>query len=317
MKKIVCLLLSVMLILGVCTSVCAESEIKVVLDGTAIEFDQPPVIISDRTMVPMRAIYEALGAEVSWDADARTASGTKCGITVSFTIDEAIVDINYNKIEIDAPATIVNDRTLVPVRALAEGFGVDVKWDAPNRTVLLTNTNPPVETMIEGKINKVPTTYPYKGQVAIVGGLNKPHGYGIANFPDGRSFCGSFFEGHLNDGFLIYTNPLTGIKSAQQYDDSKSTGYVEMEWPNGNIYKGNYQNGQFNGYGELYAADGTIYRGDWLSGKYEGSGEYIWPNGSWYKGEWKDGKRCGKGTYYDAVSKQTISGDWENDEFVV
>jgi len=314
MKKIVCLLLAVMLILGVCTSVCAESEIKVVLDGYAIEFDQPPVIISDRTMVPMRAIYEALGAEVSWDAVTRTASGTKCGITVSFTIDEAIVDINYNKIEIDAPATIVNDRTLVPVRALAEGFGVTVSWDAVHRTVLLTNTNPPVETMVDGKINKVPTTYRYLGQINEE---NKPNGYGTAYFPDGRIFCGSFRNRYSRDGFLFYTNPLNGIKSAQQYDEGKSTGYVEMEWPNGNIYKGNYQNGQFTGYGEFYGADGTIYRGEWLNGKYEGTGEYIWPDGSWYKGDWKDGMRCGTGTYYDAVSKQTISGDWKNDEFVV
>ncbi len=295
-------------------SVSAESEIKVVLDGKAIEFDQPPVIIADRTMVPVRAIYEALGAEVKWDADTRTASGTKIGITVSFTIDEAKVVINYNEVEIDAPATIVSDRTLVPVRALAEGFGVTVDWDAATRTVILTNTNPPVETMVDGLINKVPTTYEYHGQINAE---NKPNGYGTAYFPDGRSFCGSFMNKYSKDGFLFYTNPLTGIKSAQQYDEGKSTGYVEMEWPDGNVYKGAYQNGEFTGYGELYMADGSIYRGNWQGGLYSGEGEYIWPDGSWYKGEWADGQRNGAGIYYDAKSKQTISGDWENDVYVV
>ena len=76
MKRIISLLLVTIFIL-VPLSVSGQSEIKVLLDGTAIEFDQPPVIISDRTMVPVRAIYEALGAEVSWDAATRTASGEK------------------------------------------------------------------------------------------------------------------------------------------------------------------------------------------------------------------------------------------------
>lgn len=314
MKKIISLLLAIMLILGVSCVASAQSDIQVILDGRIIEFDQPPVIISDRTMVPMRAIYEALGAEVNWDAESRTASGTKTGITVSFTIDEALVDINYNEKEIDAPATIVSDRTLVPVRALAEGFGLKVEWDAANRIVFLYEQNSPVEILVDGKINKVPTQYTYHGQINA---NNKPHGFGTAYFPDGRIFCGSFHDRYSMDGFLFYTNPLNGIKSAQQYDDGKSTGYVEMEWPNGNIYKGSYKNGQFTGYGEFYGADGTTYRGEWLNGSYEGTGELIWPDGSWYKGDWKAGVRSGKGTYYDATSKQTITGDWEDDQYVV
>ena len=314
MKKIVSLLLAIMLILGVSCVASAQSDIQVILDGRIIEFDQPPVIISDRTMVPMRAIYEALGAEVNWDAESRTASGTKTGITVSFTIDEALVDINYNEREIDAPATIVSDRTLVPVRALAEGFGLKVEWDAVNRIVFLYEQNSPVEILVDGKINKVPTQYTYHGQINA---NNKPHGFGTAYFPDGRIFCGSFHDRYSMDGFLFYTKPLNGIKSAQQYDDGKSTGYVEMEWPNGNIYKGSYKSGQFTGYGEFYGADGTTYRGEWLNGSYEGTGELIWPDGSWYKGDWKSGVRNGKGTYYDAKSKQTISGDWKDDQYVV
>ncbi len=313
MKKILSLLLVIFLISApLCVS--ADSEISVLLDGVKIEFDQPPIIINDRTMVPMRAIYEALGAEVSWDGTTRTASGTKCGITVSFTIDQDIVVINYNEKKIDSPAVIVNDRTLVPLRALAEGFGVDVQWDGPIRTAKLTNINPPVETFIDGKINKVPTTYRYLGQINAE---NKPHGFGTAYFPDGRIFCGSFMNKYSMDGFLFYTNPANGIKSAQQYDEGKSTGYVEMEWPDGNSYKGHYSNGQFNGYGELYMADGSSYCGEWLNGIYSGKGKFTWADGSWYEGDWVGGVREGVGTYYDASSKQTISGDWKNDEYVV
>ena len=313
MKKILTLLI-IALLAFTPISVSAQGDITVLLDGTKIEFDQPPIIMNSRTMVPVRAIYEALGAEVKWDDQTKTASGTKCGITISFTIDVAKVVINYNELEIDAPATIVNSRTLVPVRALAEGFGVHVDWDGDTRTVLLTNENPPVETSVDGKINKIPTTYTYHGQINAE---NKPNGYGTAYFPDGRIFCGSFMNKYSKDGFLFYTNPENGIKSAQQYDEGKSTGYVEMEWPDGNVYKGNYQNGQFTGYGELYMVDGTVYRGEWANGKYEGEGEYYWADGSWYKGDWSNGMRNGEGTYYDAKSKQSISGMWEDDVYVV
>lgn len=137
MKKLASLFLTIVFILGIMPGVSAQPEIRVVLNGKQIEFDQAPVIISDRTMVPVRAIYEALGAEVSWDAQTRTASGTKDGTTVTFVIDEAFVMVNENKKKIDAPACIVNDRTLVPVRALAEGFNTMVDWDAANRIVFL------------------------------------------------------------------------------------------------------------------------------------------------------------------------------------
>ncbi len=313
MKKFLLLFVVVLMVIAP-ISVSAQSEIKVVLEGTEIEFDQPPVIISDRTMVPVRAIYEALGAEVSWDGATRTASGTKTGITVSFTIDEAKVVINYNEVEIDAPAVIVNDRTLVPVRALAEGFGVTVDWDAATRTVKLTNTNPPVETKIDGLINKVPTVYDYQGQINAE---NKPNGYGTAYFPDGRIFCGSFMNKYSKDGFLFYTSPESGIKTAQWYDEGKSTGYVEMEWPDGNVYKGAYKDGQFTGYGELYMADGSSYRGDWINGIFNGKGRYEWADGSWFEGDWVDGKRNGQGMYYDAKSRQSISGTWEDDVYVI
>ena len=137
MKRAISLFLVVVFMLCMAISVTAQDEIRVVLNGKVIEFDQPPVIISDRTMVPVRAIYEALGAEVEWDAQTRTASGTKDGVKVSFVIDEAFVTVNGSKKEIDAPACIAGNRTLVPVRALAEGFNTKVEWDGTNRIVFL------------------------------------------------------------------------------------------------------------------------------------------------------------------------------------
>ena len=89
-----------------------------------------PITEKDRTLVPMRAIFEALGAEVEWENETQTATATKDGITVSVTIDSNRMLKNGEEIELDVPARLVEDsRTLVPLRAISEAFGCQVEWD--------------------------------------------------------------------------------------------------------------------------------------------------------------------------------------------
>ncbi len=113
-------------------------EITILIDGEKLVCDQPPVIIEGRTLVPMRAIFEKLGAEVAWDGATSTASGTKDGKTVSFVIGEAQIGINGVKSALDVPAQIVSSRTMIPARAVAEAFGCTVGWDGDTRTVIIT-----------------------------------------------------------------------------------------------------------------------------------------------------------------------------------
>ena len=112
-------------------------EVQVILNGTALTFDQPPVVEGGRTLVPMRAIFEALGAKVDWIGTERRAKAEKDGITVSLTIGSRIMVRNGESIELDVPAMSIGGRTLVPVRAIAESFGADVKWNAETRTVII------------------------------------------------------------------------------------------------------------------------------------------------------------------------------------
>ena len=115
-----------------------NAEISVTLNGEKIKFDQPPVLYRDRTMVPLRAIFEALGADVSWAEDIQTAYGKKDGITVSATIGNTNIFKNDETIPFDVPSIIVNGRTLVPSRAVAESFGCKVAWDGATNTVIIT-----------------------------------------------------------------------------------------------------------------------------------------------------------------------------------
>jgi len=85
--------------------------------------DAPPVILNERTMVPVRLIAEAFGAEVSWDEDSRTATISQNGTTIDLPIDVAQPGM-------DVPATIINDRTMVPLRFVSETLGASVIWNS-------------------------------------------------------------------------------------------------------------------------------------------------------------------------------------------
>ena len=115
-------------------------DIKVLLNGSEIEFDQPPIIRDDRTLVPMRAIFEAMGCEVEWDdGTINVRKGNKDIMTL--WIDRAEMWLPDGNIILDVPPQIVNDRTLVPVRAISESMGADVEWDGNSRTVKILRNN--------------------------------------------------------------------------------------------------------------------------------------------------------------------------------
>ena len=115
-----------------------SDEIKIFVNGEKVEADVPPVIIEDRTMVPVRAIFEALGAEVEWDDATKTVVSQLGDSTVTMQIGNKEITVNGEGKEIDVPAQILNDRTLVPVRAVSESYGAEVNWDPETRTVTVT-----------------------------------------------------------------------------------------------------------------------------------------------------------------------------------
>lgn len=139
MKKIICSLLAVLCIFACILPVGAADDILVVLDGTQLTFDVPPQIIKDRTMVPIRAIFEALGAEVDWDAETRTVTATIDDYTVQCTIDQKTMIAGGEKVQMDVAPVIVDGRTLMPVRFAAEAFDCTVVWVGSARTAYIVS----------------------------------------------------------------------------------------------------------------------------------------------------------------------------------
>lgn len=117
------------------TSVSIPDGIKVFLNGKQLTFDVKPMLINSRTMVPMRVIFEALGAEVSWDGETQTAIGETKKTTVKITISKDYLLKNDSIVVLDSPAVIISGRTLVPVRAIAESLDCKVEWYGETQVV--------------------------------------------------------------------------------------------------------------------------------------------------------------------------------------
>ena len=114
-------------------------DVTILVSGEKLVADVAPVIVNDRVLVPFRAIFEKMNAEVEWVADTRKVIGKKGSYSVELMIDASTGIINGSFTSLDTPAIIVNDRTLVPVRVVAEGLNAVVDWDDATRTVIINN----------------------------------------------------------------------------------------------------------------------------------------------------------------------------------
>ena len=110
-------------------------DISVMVDGRELAGDVVPVMEQERVLVPMRTIFEALGAEVSWDDSSKTAKAQKGWTDVEITIDQAVMKKDGREIALDVPVHMINDRTMVPVRAVSEALGAEVEWNQEERIV--------------------------------------------------------------------------------------------------------------------------------------------------------------------------------------
>lgn len=136
MKKIIAL------ILAMCFTLTAYAgNIKVLLNDTELTFDQPPVIENGRTLVPMRAIFETIGAKVYWDGEKQTITALYGTKLVEMVIDSDTAYIDGTATKLDVPPKIISGRTLVPLRFVAEALNCSVEWEGNTQTVVISTLN--------------------------------------------------------------------------------------------------------------------------------------------------------------------------------
>ena len=105
-----------------------EKPVPVAVDGLPIALDVPPVLRSGRTLVPFRAIAEALNVKVSWDGGTKTVSATDGKTSIRLQIGNKTAYRNGNPIPLDVPPQVVNGRTMLPLRFFGEAFACKVAW---------------------------------------------------------------------------------------------------------------------------------------------------------------------------------------------
>lgn len=115
-----------------------NGDISVYCNEEKLWFDQPPIMENNRVLVPLRVIFETLGADIEWDGTTQTVTAVRGETNISLQIDSNMMYKNGEVIELDVPARLLNDRTLVPIRAVSEAMEAKVEWIQKDKTVVIT-----------------------------------------------------------------------------------------------------------------------------------------------------------------------------------
>ena len=140
-RKLLSVLLALCLALALLPgTVLAADSISVTVNGKAVAWTdaEPFIDANDRTLVPLRAVADAMQLDVEWKGASREAVFSGGGKSITFTIDSAVARTGEGgTVPMDTAAVIVNDRTYAPIRYLAEYFGYTVDWDGAAQTVII------------------------------------------------------------------------------------------------------------------------------------------------------------------------------------
>lgn len=242
MKKRLTSVILILLLMLFCTTAYAAP--KVVLDGREISFDVPPVIEDGRTLVPLRAIFSALGADVKWDGYTQTVTAIKDNTNIKLIIGGKAY-INFQPVDLDVPAKIIDGRTMVPLRFVTESLDCNVDWNKDTQTILLTSKSEGKSTLEAKPGYKVFETddcavrYPEKWEHYKI--IHESEGYGV-------SFYYFYLENELNNKnkqmIMINIDKLKNVLSIEQYVDLSK---LQAESLYGNFKWGKVTNTTLNG----------------------------------------------------------------------
>ncbi|MCK8061184.1 MULTISPECIES: copper amine oxidase N-terminal domain-containing protein [unclassified Fusibacter] len=117
---------------------------SIVMEDVTFKFDVPPLIKNGRTLIPVRSIAEGLGAVVTWDGVKQEVTIVRENKVIILTIGESVAKVgtvnpgnDFVEVPFDSQAEIVMSRTILPLRFIAETFGLTVEWDAQTRTIII------------------------------------------------------------------------------------------------------------------------------------------------------------------------------------
>lgn len=137
-------------IFSIALTICSVSNsfagIGIKVNNQSLEGDDEPQIVDGRTLVPVRTIFEALGANVDWNSNTKTITAKKDKTSVVMVINQNSMTVNGKTVNMDTSAMIIDNRTYAPARYVAEAFGYNVDWDSNTKTVVINKATTQVTT---------------------------------------------------------------------------------------------------------------------------------------------------------------------------
>ncbi|MDO5804194.1 MAG: stalk domain-containing protein [Clostridia bacterium] len=149
-----------------------DENLKVIVNENELKFDQPPYIENGTTMVPMRAIFEVLGASVDYDTETKAITATKGSTVIKLFANSDTATVNGKEVTLTSPVANKNGTTMVPLRLVSEALGAEVSWDAETKVVTINLDKEVTDKMV---FSSNDTSLSFKvGEDIIIGvGLDK------------------------------------------------------------------------------------------------------------------------------------------------
>ncbi len=187
-----------------------------------------PVIKNDRTLVPIRAIIEAFGGKADWEEDTKSVLLTLREDSIKLGIDQSVAYFNDTRKTLDVAPTVINDRTMLPVRFVAEAFRLGVAWDEETKTVTVVQNG-----FEEDEYSRLMEILPeYQGRAYTEVNQNTPF------FKDYERIRGSFEYysdldeiGRCDVCFASVGKDLMPTEERESISSVTPTGWVNRQYP--------------------------------------------------------------------------------------
>lgn len=141
MKKRFSIYLVILFALAMQFSLRAEGDIKININGQNVYGDASPIVVNERTLVPVRLVSENLGLAVDWNQDLQQITLSNEGTIIKFVIGMATYNKNGADFPMDIAPVVYMERTYLPIRVIGECLDKKVDWDQATKTVLIMDTD--------------------------------------------------------------------------------------------------------------------------------------------------------------------------------
>ncbi len=211
-------------------AVKAEDGVRILIDGQLIKTDAVPFIEAGRTLVPIRGIMEKIGATVEWNAETETVSVEAGHITLELVIGQKVAKLTrivdgkaqLQEVTLDVAAKLVEGRSFIPLRFIAEALGAEVGWDEANKVVTIDTAEDEIIFEIERPISyEVVNTIKLENKELEKWYNEKHKQQGIHSYTDGKWHYVLVAGGEQNTGgYSMEINSMTLVSKAIAYVDA-------------------------------------------------------------------------------------------------